>query len=95
MTDANEEWPTGQETDFRYTHYFESPMSKDVEPVSYNWPPGMWNPYQTPQIFSKSMDSSTLDALLDAIPGSNVTTATLRGTSIDNPISDFASQHGK
>ena len=31
------------------------------------------------------MDSSTLDSLLEPISGSNVTTAILKGTTIDNP----------
>mmetsp|Transcript_28865 Transcript_28865/g.53297 ORF Transcript_28865/g.53297 Transcript_28865/m.53297 type:complete len:632 (+) Transcript_28865:145-2040(+) len=89
LTNTNDEWPTDQEPDFQYTQilqYFESPINKDVEPGSFNWPPGMWVPYQSPQIFSEFMDSSILNDLLEPIPGSNMTTAILKGTSIDNPI---------
>ena len=42
--------------------------------------------YQSPQIFSEFMDSSSLNDLIEPIPGSNMTTAILKGTSIDNPI---------
>mmetsp|Transcript_30398 Transcript_30398/g.64340 ORF Transcript_30398/g.64340 Transcript_30398/m.64340 type:complete len:656 (+) Transcript_30398:96-2063(+) len=87
LTNTNEEW--GEGNDFQYTQilqYFESPINQNVEPGSFNWPPGMWDPYQSPQIFEEFMDSSTLDSLIEPTPGSNMTTAILKGTTIDIPI---------
>ncbi|KAL7538148.1 hypothetical protein ACHAXR_008329 [Thalassiosira sp. AJA248-18] len=43
-------------------------------------------PYQSPQIFSDVMDSAMLDDHMEPISGSNMTTATLKGTAIDSPI---------
>ena len=41
-------------------------------------------PYQSPQIFSEFMDSKRLDSLIEPIPGSNMTTAILKGNTIRN-----------
>lgn len=87
LTNTNEEWGEGE--DFQYTQilqYFANPDNQNVEPGSFNWPPGMWGPYQSPQIFEEYMDASTLDSLIEPISGSNMTTAILKGTTIDVPI---------
>ena len=84
LTNTNQEWGTA----FQYTQilqYFESPINKDVNAGEFIWPTGMWTPYQSPQLFQEAMNSSTLDELLEGIEGSNMTTAILNGTTIDNP----------
>ena len=84
LTNTNQEWGTA----FQYTQilqYFESPINKDVKAGEFIWPSGMWTPYQSPQLFQEAMNSSTLDELLEGIEGSNMTTAILNGTTIDNP----------
>lgn len=84
LTNTNQEWGTS----FQYTqilHYFASPINKDAKAGEFNWPPGMSTPYQSPQIFQEAMNSATLDELLEGIEGSNMTTAVLTGTTIDNP----------
>ena len=84
LTNTNQEWGTT----FQYTQilqYFESPINKDVKAGEFIWPSGMWTPYQSPQLFQEAMNSSTLDELLEGIEGSNMTTAILNGTTIDNP----------
>jgi len=90
LTNTNEAWGT----DYQYTQilqYFDSPINKDVEPGGFNWPPGWSLPCQSQQIFKEFMDESTLDSLIEPIPGSNMTTAILKGTTIDSPIFNIKS----
>ena len=85
LTNTNEAWGT----DYQYTQilqYFDSPLNEDVEPGGFNWPPGWSLPCQSQQIFEEFMNESTLDSLIEPIPGSNMTTAILKGTTIDSPI---------
>ena len=85
LTNTNEVWGTAKQFT-QILQYFKSPISQGVEPGSFNWPPGYTVPYQSPQIFEEFLDSSTLDDLLKPIPDSNMTTAILKGTNINNPI---------
>jgi len=90
LTNTNEAWGT----DYQYTQilqYFESPINEDVAPGGFNWPPGWSLPCQSQQIFKEFMDESTLDSLIEPIPGSNMTTALLKGTTIDSPIFNIKS----
>lgn len=85
LTNTNQAWGT----DYQYTQilqFFEAPLNQDVEPGGFNWPPGWSLPCQSQQIFEEFMDESTLDSLIKPIPGSNMTTAILKGTTIDSPI---------
>ena len=85
LTNINEAWGT----DYQYTQilqYFDASLNQDVEPGGFNWPPGWSLPCQSQQIFKEFMDESTLDSLIEPIPGSNMTTAILKGTTIDSPI---------
>mmetsp|Transcript_21737 Transcript_21737/g.43516 ORF Transcript_21737/g.43516 Transcript_21737/m.43516 type:complete len:505 (+) Transcript_21737:388-1902(+) len=84
LTNTNEAWGD----DYQYSlflQYFDSPINEGVEPGSFQWAPGMFTPYQSPQIFGDFMDESILDGLIEPIPDSNMTTALLRGITIDNP----------
>ena len=85
LTNTNQAWGTVKEHS-TYLQYFNSPINDGIEPGAYNWPPGMFVPYQSLQIFGDFMDESILDGLIEPIPGSNMTTALLKGTTIDNPI---------
>ena len=49
------------------------------------WGPGYFAPYQSPQIFQEYVSSSDIDALIEPIFDSNMTTARLNGTTIDSP----------
>lgn len=85
LTNTNQAWGT----DYQYSlflQYFNSPINEGIEPGAYHWPPGMLSPYQSHQIFEDFMDESILDDLIESIPGSNMTTALLKGTTIDNPV---------
>lgn len=85
LTNTNEAWGT----DYQYTQilqFFDSPLNEDVAPGGFNWPPGWSLPCQSQQIFEDFMDESTLDSLIEPIPGSNMTTAIFKGTTIDSPI---------
>ena len=85
LTNTNEAWGT----DYQYTQilqFFDAPLNQDVEPGGFNWPPGWSLPCQSQQIFEEFMDESTLDSLIEPISGSNMTTAILKGTTIDSPI---------
>eukprot|EP00581_Thalassiosira_minuscula_P017610 CAMPEP_0183716152 /NCGR_PEP_ID=MMETSP0737-20130205/10158_1 /TAXON_ID=385413 /ORGANISM="Thalassiosira miniscula, Strain CCMP1093" /LENGTH=628 /DNA_ID=CAMNT_0025945371 /DNA_START=41 /DNA_END=1924 /DNA_ORIENTATION=+ len=90
LTNTNQAWPTDVKDDpfqpLQILQYYESPVNKGAEPGSFNWPQGMYVPYQSPQVFSDFMDFPTLNSLLEPIPGSNMTTAILNGTTVDNPV---------
>ena len=70
--------------------YFANDWNKDVEPGAFIWPPGVggdspqYNPQQSNQIFSESMDGTMFDALLEPISGTNITTTTISATTVDN-----------
>jgi len=88
LTNTNQAWGT----DYQYSlflQYFNSPINDGIEPGAYVWPQGMLTPYQSHQIFEEFMDESILDGLIEPIPNSNMTTALLKGTTIDSPIFDI------
>ena len=92
LTNTNQAWGT----DYQYSlflQYFNSPINDGIEPGAYIWPSGMLTPYQSHQIFGEFMDKSILDGLIEPIPDSNMTTALLKGTTIDNPV--FGIKAGK
>ena len=72
--------------------YFSNDWNKGVEPGAFIWPPGVggdspqYNPQQSNQIFSETMDGTMLDALLEPISGTNITAATISTTTVDNGI---------
>jgi hypothetical protein len=46
---------------------------------------GYFAPYRSPQIFQEYLSKSGIDSLIEPIKDSNMTTARLNGTTIDNP----------
>ena len=49
------------------------------------WGPAYFAPYRSPQFFHENVSTSNIDALIEPIFDSNMTTALLNGTTIDNP----------
>lgn len=84
LTNNNEEWNTTFNR-AQILQYFATYFNKDVPPAEFLWAPGYWAPYRSPQIFSEYIDEAGLDSLLESIPGSNMTTAILKGTTVNNP----------
>lgn len=74
------EWNRAQ-----YLAYFSTYFNKGIAPGDFSWGPGWFVPPRSQQIFSEYLDPAELDALLEPIPNSNMTTALLEGTTIDNP----------
>ena len=84
ITNCNEQWNTTFNR-AQILNYFSSYFNQDVAPGGFLWAPGYWAPYRSPQIFENYYDEERLDAAIQTIPGSNLTTAILQGTTIDNP----------
>ena len=84
VTNTNQEWGT----DYQHSQilqYFDSPSNEGVEPGGFVWHPGFYLPQQSLQIFGEALDGPGLDALLEPVGGSNMTTAVLSGTTVDSP----------
>jgi hypothetical protein len=83
LANTNQEW----NTTFGYSQflqYFSAPFNQNVAPGDFLWAPGYSTPYRSPQIFEDYMDEDSLNALLEALPGSNMTTAILTATTTAN-----------
>jgi hypothetical protein len=83
LTNTNEEW----NTTFQYTQflqYFNASFNQNVAPGGFLWAPSYSTPYRSPQIFEDYMDEDSLNALLEPVPGSNMTTAILTATTTAN-----------
>lgn len=59
-------------------------FNEGVSPGEFLFAPGYWAPYRSPQIFSDYIDEAGLDTKLKPIPDSNITTALLQGTTVNN-----------
>jgi hypothetical protein len=84
ITNTNQEW----NTTFNYAQllqYYSTYFNQGIAPGDFLWAPGYWAPFRSPQIFEESLDEAGLDAILEPIPDSNMTTARLSGTTMDNP----------
>mmetsp|Transcript_13426 Transcript_13426/g.24318 ORF Transcript_13426/g.24318 Transcript_13426/m.24318 type:complete len:339 (-) Transcript_13426:33-1049(-) len=84
ITNTNEKWDTTYNR-AQILQYFSTYFNTQVTPGGFLWAPGYWAPYRSPQIFSEYIDEAGLDAKLEPIPDSNMTTAFLEGTTVDNP----------
>jgi hypothetical protein len=83
LTNTNSEW----NTTFQYAQllqYFSTPFNQNVAPGDFLWAPGYSTPYRSPQIFEDLMDEDSLNALLEAVPGSNMSPAILTATTTAN-----------
>ena len=84
LTNCNDVWDN-EWNRAQYLAYFSTYFNKDIAPGNYSWGPGWFVPSRSQQIFSDYLDPAGLDALLEPIAESNMTTALLQGTTIDNP----------
>ena len=81
------------DSNFNVLSFFNTSFNQGIEPGGFLWstswamnstnlnPP---NPRQSPQIFAECMSDADLDDALVSIPGTNFSTAVLRGTTIKN-----------
>jgi hypothetical protein len=84
LTNCDEVWDT-EWNRAQYLAYFSTYFNEGIAPGDFSWGPGWFVPSRSQQIFSEYLDPAGLDALLEPIPNSNMTTALLVGTTIDNP----------
>merc|ERR1712113_1149121 len=78
LTNTNKQW--NDEAGWVHAQimqYFSTPLNKDVEPGGFVWGPGFYTAYRSPQIFQEYLDTEGIDALVEPIANSNLTTARL------------------
>lgn len=77
---------------FDMLSFFNTSFNQGIEPGGFLWPTS-WamnmnntipNPRRSPQIFAECMSDADLDDAMVSIPGTNLTTALLHGTTIKN-----------
>ena len=83
ITNTNEEWDT-EWNRAQFLQYFSTYFNENVPPGGFLWGPGFFAPYRSPQIFEEYLDPDGIDALLEPIEGTNLTTALLTGTTVNN-----------
>jgi hypothetical protein len=81
-----------EDTNFRFLGYFRTSFNEGIAPGDFIWPPGPIadlgesNPTRSKQIFVEFLDdASMLDAFVP-IPGTNLTTAIYKVTTLDNSV---------
>ena len=84
LTNCNQVWDD-EWTQAQYLAYFATYFNTGIAPGDFNWGPGWFIPSRSQQIFSDYLDRDGLNALVKPIVNSNMTTALLQGTTIDNP----------
>ena len=84
ITNTNQEWDT-EWNRAQFLQYFSTYFNRNVSAGGFLWGPGFYAPYRSPQIFEEYLDPNGIDALLEPIEGTNLTTALLTGTTVDNP----------
>ena len=78
------------DSNFNILSFFNTSFNQGIEPGGFLWPTSwamnytMPNPRRSPQIFAECMSNADLDDALVSIPGTNFSTALLRGTTIKN-----------
>ena len=78
------------DSNFNMVSFFNTSFNQGIEPGGFLWPTS-WamnntipHPRRSPQIFAECMSVADLDEALVSIPGTNFSTAVLRGTTINN-----------
>lgn len=84
LTNTNDVWDSEWQR-AQYLAYFSTYFNEGIEPGEYSWGPGWFVPSRSQQVFSEYLDPAGLDVLLEPITNSNMTTALLRGTTVNNP----------
>jgi hypothetical protein len=86
VTNTNEKSKWNNKSDMgTLCMYFDTDFNKDRSPGDFLWNPGFEYPFRSPQIFADYLDKDIINSQLLTIPGSNMTTATISTTTIDNP----------
>lgn len=76
-------------SNFDMLSFFNTSFNQGIEPGGFLWP-SSWaknmppNPRRSPQIFAECMSDADLNDALVSIPGTNFSTAVLRGTTVKN-----------
>lgn len=84
LSNTNENWDSIGNLQQILFHY-STTFNQDVAPGGFLWLKEYnKQPILSPQIFDAYMDTDTLNSLIEPIEGSNMTTALLKGTTIDN-----------
>lgn len=72
--------------------YFNTTLNAGVKPGNFIWPAGVgsdtapqYNPQRSNQIFEETMTEDMLKPLFSPINGTNLTSATILATTVDNP----------
>lgn len=84
LTNTNQDVNTTQQRT-QILQYFQTDFNENIPPGGYIWLPAWWSPTRSPQVFEDVMTAAQLDALVEPIEGSLMTTAVLKGTTMDNP----------
>lgn len=84
LTNTNQDF---NDTDklVQFFQYFDTDFNEGISPGGYMWPPGMHLPIRSPQVFQERLDLEGLRAKVEPLKGSNMTTALLKGTTVNNP----------
>lgn len=68
--------------------YFSTDWNQGVTPGGFNWAPNQATAWPSPQIFAEYLNITQLRQRIEPIPGSNITTILLNGTTVENPVFD-------
>jgi len=85
ITNTNQKWEGDEWVHAQYLQYFSTDLNTGIPPGGFIWGPSYYAPYRSPQVFEEYLSFDDLDALIESIEDSNMTTARLSGTTIDNP----------
>lgn len=85
LTNTNREWISDYDLS-QILQYFDAPLNDGVEPGGHLSLAERTVPIRSPQLFQDFLDLETLNDMLVPIQGSNMTTATMSLTTIDNPV---------
>ena len=84
LTNTNQKWNSTY-VEAQLLQYYACDFNDGIAPGEYIWIPSSQVPRRSAQFLGETLDSTQLNALIEPIDGSNMTTAVLRGTTIDNP----------
>ncbi|CAB9501540.1 expressed unknown protein [Seminavis robusta] len=84
LTNTNQDFVPGSYDTDQILQYFECSFNHDVAPGDYVWLPGFVVPYRSPQIFEETLTVQDIVIDLQPMEDSNMSTAILKGTTLDN-----------
>ncbi|CAB9522859.1 expressed unknown protein [Seminavis robusta] len=84
LTNTNQDLVPGSYDTDQILQYFDCSFNHDVSPGDYVWLPGFVVPYRSPQIFEETLTVGDFIIAVQPMEDSNMSTAILYGTTIDN-----------